>query len=228
MIRRYTTLGERNVVHPFVVLGGEPQDYGHDPSVRSTLRIGGGNVFREHVTINRATGEDKATVVGDNNYFMAYSHAGHNAEIGSNCILVNGAAMGGYAVLEDRAILSAHVVVHQFCRVGTMVMTQGNSATSAHLPPYCMLADVNKVVGLNKIGLRRSDALDAEDRRQITEAYGLLYRSGLPTSKALAEMDAHSEWGAAADRFRQFVRFSLTADPPYNRGLCVARTMRKG
>ncbi|NQU77040.1 MAG: acyl-ACP--UDP-N-acetylglucosamine O-acyltransferase [Planctomycetes bacterium] len=227
VIRRYTTVGAGNVVHPFVVLGGEPQDYSHDPSVRSFLQIGNGNVFREGATVSRATGADRVTVIGDNNYFMTCAHAGHNADVGNNCVLANGSGLGGYARIGNRTNLSAHASVHQFCWVGEIVMMRGNSGASMHVPPYCMLAGINLVVGLNRVGLRRTPHIAHEDRSQISEAFRLLYRSGLPTSKALTEMDAHTEWGGPADKFRQFVRDVLQAQAPYNRGLCTANASRR-
>lgn len=226
VIRRFTTLGAHNVVHPFAVLGGEPQDYNHDPSVRSYVRIGDYNVFREGVTINRATGEDKSTIVGNHNYFMTAAHAGHNVNVGDHCVLVNGSALGGYAELHDRAILSVHVAVHQHCWFGSMSMSQGNSATSQHVPPYCILSSVNGISGLNVVGIRRAGHISDVDRTQITEAYRLLYRSGLPTGRALEEMDAHVDWGQPADLMRQFVRRVLSAEKPFNRGICHAAVSR--
>ncbi|MCK4602072.1 MAG: hypothetical protein KAU28_06375, partial [Phycisphaerae bacterium] len=161
--------------------------------------------------------------VGNRTYWMAGAHAGHNAVIADDVILVNGAAAGGHATIGRRAILSVHVAIHQFCWVGEMVMTQGNSGFSTHLPPYTLAADINHVIGLNSIGLRRAEDLTDEDRRQIKEAFSLTYRSGLTTSKALEKMDACSDWGEAAGKFREFVRKVLAAEPPYNRGLTPLR-----
>ena len=220
IIRRHTTMGQANEVHPFAVLGGEPQDLKHDPEVRSFLRIGSGNVFREGVTVHRGTGEDAVTAVGDNNYIMSGAHIAHNVRIGSNCVLVNGCALGGYVELQDNSILSAHVLVHQFCRLGELVMVRGNSTPSMHVPPYCMVVERGRIAALNRVGLRRAAHISDEDREQIDQAFKLLYRSGLRTSNALVEMDRHAEWGPAADKFRQFVRQVLQAEPPYNRGLC--------
>lgn len=227
IVRRWTTLGEANVVHPFAALGGEPQDYGHDPAVRSFCRIGSRNVFREGATVNRGTGPDAVTTVGDDNYFMTAAHVGHNCLVGSRCIMVNGSALGGYAELADRAILSAHTCVHQHCWIGTMVMSAGNLVATKHLPPYCMLGKTNLVVGLNRVGLTRAKHLTDEDRHQIAEAYRLLYRSGLPTTKALAQMEARTDWGPAASLMRQFVRRALDAPPPYNRGILTAHAERR-
>ena len=223
VVRRYTRLGQANRVHPFAVLGGEPQDLKFDPATVSHLVIGDGNTFREGVTISRATGAGSSTVVGDGTYFMHGSHAGHNAVVGDGCILVNGAALAGHTVLGRRSILSANVGVHQFCWVGEGVMTQGNSSIAMHVPPFTLLANVNRVVSLNLVGLRRWPGLTEEDRRQVAEAFAIIYRRGLACREALEQMDAHAEWGVAARSFRDFVRKALEAPAPYDRGLAPLR-----
>ena len=220
ILRRGTRLGRRNVVYAHAVLGGEPQDFKFDATQESRVEIGDDNVFREGVTINRGTGPGSATVIGDSNFFMTCSHVGHNSVVGSNCIMTNGSALAGHVELGDRAILSANVVIHQFCWVGEMVMSRGNAASAMHVPPYCMLGGVTELNGLNRIGLRRAPHLTDTDRSEIREAYKLLYRTGLPAAKALAEMDDRTDWGEPAGRFRDFVRRVLAAEPPYNRGLC--------
>jgi len=224
IIRRYTTIGERNLIDAFCVFGGEPQDLKFDPRTVSHLRIGNDNVFRESVTISRGSREANATVVGNKTYWMALAHAGHDATIHDQVILTNGAAVGGHAEVGQRAILSGHVTVHQFCWIGEGVMTQGQSGFSTHLPPFTMGANINKLVGLNTVGLRRNPEITDTDRKQIKEAFRLLYRSGLGGQGALEEMDARTDWGAPAARFREFLRRVLEAKPPYNRGLCQLRS----
>ena len=212
VIRRHTTLGGNNFVDAFSVLGGEPQDLKFDPSTVSHVRIGDDNVFREHVTISRATGDGNETVVGSGTYWMAGSHAGHNAVVADEVILGNCSAAGGHATIGRKAILSGGVMVHQYTWVGEMVMTQGHAGLSAHLPPYTLLAGINKVIGLNSVGLRRAEDISDEDREQVKDAFRLIYRSGLSPAKALEKMDACSEWGV------------ITAEPPYTRGLCPHRS----
>jgi len=82
---------------------------------------------------------------------------------------------------------------------------------------------IRKTFGLNVVGLRRTKDLTDEDRRQIKEAFGLTYRSGLTPAQALEKMDACSDWGEGAGKFRDFIRWALTAEAPYNRGLCRLR-----
>ncbi len=223
IIRRYTTIGQNNMVDSYAILGGIPQDLKFDPRTVSYLRVGDGNVFREGVTISRATQEGNATIVGNRTYWMTGAHAGHDVVVDDDAVLVNGAALAGHTVLGRGAILSAHVAVHQFCWVGEMAMGQGNSATSMHIPPFTLFAGANRIVSLNVIGLRRSKGITREDRHQVQEAFDLTYRSSLTVSDALRAMDEQTEWAAAATRFRDFVRRVVSAQSPYNRGLCPLR-----
>ena len=223
VVRRYTTIGAGNVVHPFCVLGGEPQDYKFDTTNKTYLRIGSDNIFREGVTINRATTPGGATVIGSGCFFMACSHVGHDSVVGDSIVLTNSATIAGHCRVGNGAVLSAYAGVHQFCRIGELVMMRGHGGASQHIPPFVIASQINYVVGLNSVGLRRADYITDTDRKQIKEAYRLLYRSGLTPKRALAEMDARDDWGAPAGRFRDFVRWALEAQPPYNRGLCPMR-----
>src|SRR4030042_1546943 len=223
ILRRYTTIGRNNIVDSYAVLCGWPQDIKFNPGTTSYLRVGDDNVFREGVTISRATGEGEATIVGNRTYWMTAAHAGHNAVIEDDAILVNGSALAGHTVLGRGAMLSAHVVVHQFCWVGEGAMSQGNSATSRHIAPFTLFAGVNKVVSLNVVGIRRSKEVTEKERHQIREAFDLTYRSSLNLSDAVRAMNERNVAGPAAARFRDFVRRVVSAQPPYKRGLCPLR-----
>ncbi|HOD83012.1 MAG TPA: acyl-ACP--UDP-N-acetylglucosamine O-acyltransferase [Phycisphaerae bacterium] len=228
VVRRHTTLGRNNYVDSGAVLGGLPQDLKFTPETVSYLRIGDGNVFREGVTISRATGEGNATVVGNRCYWMADTHAGHNATIEDDVVLVNGSAIAGHATVMRGVLLSAHAVVHQFCWVGERAMIQGNGGVSTHVPPYSLMAfGINKLAGLNLVGLRRAPDLNDQDRRQIKEAFRLLYRSGLTHAQALREMEARDDWTPPARRYVDFVRRATQADKPFKRGLPALRKRRR-
>ena len=220
VLRRNTIMGSDNRVEPFVVLGGDPQDLKFDPDQVGYLRIGDGNIFREGVTISRAAGRDKATLVGDRTYWFANSHAGHNAQIDDEVILVNGVLLAGHCTIGRGAVLPANGMIHQFTWVGEKVMCQGASAITMHVPPYVICAEVNNIVSLNFVGLRRSEDISPEDIKQIKEAFALTYRSGLRLLEALEKMDACTDWGVAAGRFREFIRKVLSVKKPYDRGLC--------
>ena len=225
VVRRYTTLGSGNYVDSHAVLGGDPQDYKFDQETISYLRVGDDNVFREGVTISRATGAEMATVVGSGTYWMVNAHAGHNAVIADQAVLANGVALAGHTELGAGSIISAHAGIHQFCWIGEMVMVQGNTAITMHVPPYVMVVvPINGIVGLNTVGLRRAPHITDEDRRQIKEAFRLTYRSGQSPAKALAAMEACTDWGEPADKFRRFVRRVLEAQAPNKRGLAPMRS----
>ncbi len=180
-----TTIGAGNRFHAGCVIGDAPQDlkYKDEPT---RLRIGGQNVFREHVTIHRSTKPDAETLIGSHNLFMANSHVAHNSAIGDHVILANGALLGGHAVVQDRAFLSGNCLVHQFTRVGTLALMQGGAAISKDLPPFCVALRDNEMCGLNVIGLRRA-GFSAEQRLELKRLYHLLFRGGTNLREALAE-----------------------------------------
>jgi len=180
-----TTIGVDNQFHAGCVIGDAPQDlkYKGEPT---RLRIGGHNVFREHVTIHRSTKPDAETIIGSHNFLMANCHVAHNCVIGDHVILANGALLGGHAEVQDRAFISGNCLVHQFCRVGTLAMMQGGSAISKDLPPFTVALRVNEMCGLNSVGLRRA-GFTAEQRMELKRLYHLLFRSGKNLRAALGE-----------------------------------------
>lgn len=179
------TIGANNHFHAGCVIGDAPQDlkYKNEPT---RLRIGGHNVFREHVTIHRSTKSDAETVIGSHNFFMANSHVAHNCVVGDHVILANGALLGGHAVVQARAFISGNCLVHQFTRVGTLALMQGGAAISQDLPPFTIAQRENEICGLNVVGLRRA-GFTAEQRLELKRLYHLLFRSGKNLRVALAE-----------------------------------------
>lgn len=130
----HSTIGSNNQFHAGCVIGDAPQDlkYKNDPT---SLRIGSGNVFREHVTVHRSNSLNEDTVIGSDNLLMAHSHIGHNSHVGNAVIIANGAMLGGHVQIADRAFVSGNCMLHQFARVGTLALMQGGSAISKDLPP---------------------------------------------------------------------------------------------
>jgi len=211
-IRRYTILGENNKVHSGAVLGDLPQDLHFKKEVRSCLKIGSGNVFREHVTLHRATRENEATIVGDGNYFMALSHAGHDCVIGNNNIFTNCALIAGHTTIEDNVVISGAVVIHQFSRIGKLAMLSGLTAVNRDIPPYVIAGGrPAAATGLNVVGLRRAKVAQAA-RSRLKEAFKLFYLSGLNAASALARIE-EGERTPEIDHFVEFIKAS-------KRGVC--------
>ena len=183
-----TTIGARNRFYAGCVIGEAPQDlkYSGEPT---GLRIGDGNVFREHVTVHRSNKPAECTVIGGQGFFMANAHVAHNCRLGDEVILANGVLLGGHVAVDDRAFLSGNCVVHQFVRVGTLAMMQGGSAISQDLPPYTMARGDNGICGLNIIGLRRAGLTPAE-RLELKQLYRVLFREGQNLRAAAASARA--------------------------------------
>ena len=179
-----TAIGVHNSFHAGCIIGDAPQDlkYKDEPT---RVRIGDHNVFREHVTVHRATKADGETLIGSNNFLMANCHVGHNCQLGDHIIIANGALLGGHAAVSDRAFLSGNCLVHQFVRVGTLAIMQGGSAISKDLPPFTVARGANGICGLNAVGLRRA-GFTAEQRLELKQLYHALFRSGKNLRAAIA------------------------------------------
>jgi UDP-N-acetylglucosamine acyltransferase len=197
-----TTIGVGNRFHAGCVIGDAPQDlkYQDEPT---RLRIGDHNVFREHFTAHRSTRPDTETIIGSHNFFMATAHVAHNCIVGDHVIIANGAMLGGYVVVQDRAFISGNSCVHQFCRVGTLALMQGLSGISKDLPPFTVALRVNEICGLNSVGLRRA-GFTAEQRLELKRLYHRLFRSGKNLRAVLGEARENFP-GAASKILLDFV-----------------------
>jgi UDP-N-acetylglucosamine acyltransferase len=190
VIKRGTRLGNANQIFEHAVIGGDPQDLGFAPETRSYLRIGDGNVLREGVTINRASKEGAATVLGDGNFMMTTSHIGHDCQIGDRNVFTVSSGLAGHVNVEDRVFVSGGVMIHQFTRIGTLTMLGGNSKITQDCLPY-MIVDGHpgRVRGLNVVGLKRA-GYNREDLSALKEAYRIVFRSGLGLEEVLGRLDA--------------------------------------
>jgi UDP-N-acetylglucosamine acyltransferase len=205
-----TKIGKNNVIHTAAVIGGAPQDmkYCGEPT---GIRIGNNNNIREHVTLHRSNTPEEDTVIGAGNFFMAHSHVGHNAQVGNENIFANGALLGGHTKVADKVFLSGNCAVHQYVRIGELAMMQGNAAISQDLPPYTMVYGVNKLCGLNIIGLRRA-GFTAEQRQELHYHYKRIFIEGNNVGKTVREALDQSP-GDKARRLLQFIAES-------ERGVC--------
>jgi UDP-N-acetylglucosamine acyltransferase len=206
-IARGTTMGDGNHVHPGAVIGHVPQDLSFDPDTPTYTRIGHRNAFRDHCQIHRATREGEATVIGDDNMFMALSHVAHDCKVGSNVVLVNQASLPGHCEVADRVIMSGFTGIHQFCRIGRLAMISSLSVSNKDLPPFFIYGGRPALAeAVNRVGLRRA-GVTREAQREIKEAYRILYRSDLTIPEALDEI----ERGLGCDEVRELVEFCRTS-----------------
>jgi UDP-N-acetylglucosamine acyltransferase len=180
-----TTIGNDCHLFPGAVVGTAPQDLHYKEEDNGRTVLGNNVQVREYATIHRATGKDAETVMGDRCFLMAYSHVGHNCQLGQDVILANNVHLGGYVQIGDYTTIGGMVVVHQFVRIGRMVMIGGFGAVRQDLPPFC-LAEGAKVglKGLNSIGIKRR-GIELKDRILLKEAYKLLWFQGKAQTEAL-------------------------------------------
>jgi UDP-N-acetylglucosamine acyltransferase len=187
-VKRWTTLGERNVISAGTVLGTDPLDKAFTGQ-RSYLRIGNGNRIREHYTISRGTERESVTQIGDENYIMTSGHIAHNCKIGSRTVICSCALVAGYVEVEDQAFISGGVVVHQYSKIGRLAMIGGNTRVNSDVPPFFLYSDFNVAAkGLNLVGLKRA-GYKHTDIVALKKAYQILYRSGLKLEQALARIE---------------------------------------
>ncbi len=155
VIRRHSVLGERVVVHPYAVVGGDPQYLKFDRATVSGVRIGVGTVVREHVTINRAVGAGANTVVGERCFLMANAHVGHDCAVSDDVVLANNVMLAGHVQVGAFTFVGGGAGVHQFARIGESAMISGLSRISRDLAPFTITAERDEVSGLNLVGLKR-------------------------------------------------------------------------
>jgi len=190
-VKRWTTLGERNVISSGTVLGTDPLDKAFGGE-RSYLRIGQGNRIREHYTISRGTEPESATEIGDQNYIMTSGHIAHNCKIGNGTVICSCALVAGYVEVEDQAFISGGVVVHQYSKIGRLAMIGGNTRVNSDAPPFFLYSGFNvEARGLNLVGLKRA-GYRLPDIAALKKAYHILYRSGLKLEEALARIESQA------------------------------------
>jgi UDP-N-acetylglucosamine acyltransferase len=213
-------MGADNLIGYGAVIGADPQDFAFKPEVRSMVRIGRGNKIREYCTIHRGTSENSATVIGNGCFLMAGAHLAHNVSLGDHVIIANNALLGGHVHVAERVFIGGGCVFHQHIRVGRLAICQGGSAFSKDIPPFTTAAERNGIAGLNVVGLRRA-GLNAAQRAEIKEAFGLIYRQGLNTTQALAAAKER-QWGSEAKGMFEFVVAAK------KRGICDFLASRRG
>lgn len=200
-------IGNGNIFFPGAVISAIPQDLkfvGED----TIAEIGDNNKIRENVTINRGTAAQNRTHVGNNNLLMESAHVAHDAFIGNNCIIGNGTKLAGEIVIDDFAILSANVLMHQFCRVGSHVMIGGGTRFSQDILPYSLIArDPAAYCGLNNVGLRRR-GFDREIIDNIHRTYQIILQGTGKLNDLLARVEEEIPISPEIQYILDFIRSS--------------------
>lgn len=186
-VEKFTSIGEKTRVWPFVSVGGDPQDLKYEGGP-TRLEIGRRVIIREFATVNRGSEEGGGvTRVGDDCMLMSYSHVAHDCQLGRRVILANSATLAGHITVEDFASIGGLVAVHQFCRIGSYCFVGGLSGVAQDLAPYTLCeGNRAKSRSLNIIGLKRAGFSD-ESLDALKIVFRIIFRTRTPLQEALAQ-----------------------------------------
>jgi len=211
VVNGWTEIGRECNVYPFATLGATSQDRKYSGE-RAFTRIGNRTTLREYVSIQRATGEDEATVVGDDCLLLAYVHIAHNCVVGNGVTMSNLAQLAGHCEINDFAVIGGMAGIHQFTRVGRYAMVGGASKITKDVPPFFLIeGNPAEPYGLNSVGLRRA-GFKVDERNEIKRFYKILYNPKMNVSQAIEEMKAE----VTTEPGREMVAF---LESPSQRGI---------
>ena len=215
----YCEIGDDSIISPYAIIGTPPQDLGYKGEPTKVI-LGKGCQIKEFVTINRASGEGTATVLGDRCFIMASAHIAHNCVLGDDVIMANLATIGGHVHVGKCAWLGGMTVYHQNCTIGEYTIVSGFSASRMDIPPYCK-ADGRPAVshGINVVGLKRR-GFTLEQRTNLKNAYKVLESCSMRQSEAADKIDSMFPNDEHVHRLAQFIRES-------KRGVCFEQHVRK-
>ena len=202
-LERNVTLGQGVSVGIGTVLGGDPQDlkYKGEPT---RVEVGDGTTIREYSTINRGTTQSFKTSVGRNCFIMSYVHLAHDCHVGDGVIISNGTQLAGHVTIDEKAILSGQIGIHQFATIGRYCFIGGCSRVNKDIPPYVKaVGNPIKLYGLNVVGLERN-GFPEEVRRELKRAYRMFFKSELNLSQARARAEAELHPYAEIKEFLAF------------------------
>jgi UDP-N-acetylglucosamine acyltransferase len=203
-----TRIGKDNHIYQFASIGDDPQDkkYAGEPT---RLLIGDRNTIREFTTISRGTVQDVGdTILGDDNWIMAYVHIAHDCVIGNKTIMANNVTLAGHVHVDDWVIFAGFSGAHQFCRIGAHAFLGMYAGVNRDVPAYVMVAGQPAAPrGINSEGLKRRD-FSEEHIRNIKHAYRLVYRKGIKLAEAIDTIDDLSKTQPELTIFLESLRSS--------------------
>jgi UDP-N-acetylglucosamine acyltransferase len=203
-VKSSVVLGRDVVVGEGAVVGGLPQHIS-PPANPGRVVVGERCVLRENVTVHRAMKENGETRIGSDCLLMVGAHVAHDCTVGNRVILTNNVLLGGHVTVGERAVMGGGSAVHQHCRVGRLAMVAGCARIVQDVPPFVMTdGDAALIVGLNKIGLKRSGMTD-EEILLVKQAYRVIYRQGLLFNDMIATLEEQFHVGPASE-FAEFFR----------------------
>ena len=208
-----TKIGKNNRIFPNVFIGLEPQDLKYQGAPTEVI-IGDNNTFRECVTINKATEEGEKTIIGNNNLLMAYTHLGHNCQLGNGIVLSNSVQIAGHVIVEDKAIIGGCLGIHQFVHIGFLAMVGGMTRVDRDVPPFCLAeGHPGRLRGLNRVGIKRSGLMLNKDfdLKILQNTWNLLFKSNNVISSSL-EIAMKGKLDLSSTKLCNFLKDSISKE----------------
>ena len=202
----HVTLGEHNHLFPGVVIGAQPQDVSYRGSDTRVV-IGDRNIFREGVTINRASEkEDGVTNIGNSNFLMACCHVAHDCKLGDHIIMANATLLGGHVHVYDHATLSGGIGVHHFTTIGRYSFVAGLARVIHDVPPF-MLCEGHPARPrcINVVALKRN-SFTTETIHCLSETHRLLYRAKVGLDHAREILRTNEKLVPAVNELLSFIQ----------------------
>lgn len=214
-------IGQNNHISPGAVIGGPPQDVSYKGE-KTKLIIGNNNTFREFSTVNLATNKaNGATIIGNNCYFMSYTHVGHDCEIGNNVIVANDSHLGGHCIIEDGVVIGGVCAFNQFTRVGKMAFIGGSSIVNKDILPFTKAHGNHAVIrATNKIGLARK-GISREEVMNIHKAIRIIIKGSDTIEEGVSRIASECKPSEQIDYILDFIKKS-------KRGIALDRSIKEG
>ena len=203
-----TKIGKDNRIYQFASLGDDPQDKKYAGEA-TRLIIGDRNAIREFCTFSRGTTQDKGdTIMGDDNWIMAYVHIAHDCVIGNNTIMANNTTLAGHVHVGDWVICGGFSGAHQFCKIGAHAFLGMYAGINRDVPAYTMVSGQPAVArGINSEGLKRR-GFTPDQIRNIRNAYRITFRQNKRKEEAIDEIAELAKSQPELDLFLESLRSS--------------------
>ena len=175
-VQGWTSIGKRNLIYPFAVIGADPQDRKYRGE-QATCEIGDNNCIREHVTIHRGTANGGGvTRVGNDNLIMVAAHIAHDCIVADETIIANQVMLAGHVCINNGASIGGGAGIHHFTTVGCYSFIGGLARIARDVPPF-MIVEGNpaEVRAVNTIAMTRR-GFSTEEIDAVKDAFRRLYK----------------------------------------------------
>ena len=203
-----TVIGKENHIYQFCSIGDDPQDMKY-AGESTRLIVGDRNTIREFCTLSRGTTQGAGeTILGNDNWIMAYVHIAHDCVIGDKTIMANNTTLAGHVHVGDWVICGGFSGVHQFCRIGAHAFLGMYAGINRDVPAYTLVSGQPAAPkGINSEGLKRRD-FSVDQIRNIKNAYRLVFRKGYKLAEAIEQIEAIVDWLPELSLFLDSLRSS--------------------